>query len=69
MTQKCIFSNFWGQTSAGGGGGKTSLGPKMGTSVGWGIDKIFAGWGGPPVPPAKNPWTGQIVHTGFRTNG
>ena len=27
------FSNFQGRTSAGGG---TSLGPKMGTSVGWG---------------------------------
>ena len=49
------FSNFWRRTPAGGG---TSLGPKMGTSVGWGIDKIFAGWGPPipPPPPGKKPW-------------
>ena len=50
------FSNFRGRTSAGGG---TSLGPKTGTSVGWGgIGKIFAGWGDPPSPPQeKNPAT------------
>ena len=48
------FSNFRGRTSAGGG---TSLGPKTGTSVGWGIDKIFTGWGDPQVPPGKNPVT------------
>ena len=46
------FSNFWGRTSAGGGG--TSLGPKTGTSVRWGIDKIFTGWG-TPSPPRKKP--------------
>ena len=47
------FSNFRGRTSAGG----TSLGPKTGTSVGWGgIDKIFTDGGTPPVPlPGKNP--------------
>ena len=46
------FSNFRGQTLAGG----ASLGPKTGTGVEWGggeIDKIFAGW---EVPPGKNPW-------------
>ena len=43
------FSNFRGQTLAGG----ASLGPKTGTCVGWGIDKIFAGWEDPPVPPRK----------------
>ena len=47
------FSNFRGQTSAGGG---TSLGPKTGTSVGWGeIGEIFAGWGDPQAPQEKNP--------------
>ena len=31
-----------------------SLGPKTGTCVGWGVDKIFAWWGGrPPSPPGK----------------
>ena len=44
------FSNFRGQTSAGGG---QALGPKPGTSVGWGIGKIFARWGTPPVPREK----------------
>ena len=45
------FSNFQGQTSAGG----TSLGPKTTTSVDGGIDKIFARWGDPPSPQEKNP--------------
>ena len=44
------FSNFRGRTSAGG----TSLGPKTGTSVGWGGDwQNFRRWGGPPVPPPR----------------
>ena len=52
MTQKCIwiFQIFGDEPRLGG----TSLGSKMGTSVGWGIDKIFARWG-TPVPPRKNP--------------
>ena len=45
------FSNFWGRTLAGG----TSLGPKTGTSVGWGVDKICAGWGTPQSPQEKKP--------------
>ena len=52
------FSIFRGRALAGG----TSLGPKTGTSVGWGgggIDKIFAGWGDPPVPQEKNPVRGS----------
>ena len=48
------FSNFRGQTSAGGG---QALVQKRGqVSDGGGIGKIFAGWGDPPVPPQeKNP--------------
>ena len=45
-------SNFQGRTSAGGGGG-TSLGPKMGTSVKWGGLAKFCQMGGPPSPPRK----------------
>ena len=45
------FSNFRGRTSAGG----TSLGPNMGTSVGWGGLAKFSPDGGTPVPPGKNP--------------
>ena len=41
-----------------GWGGVTSLGPKVDTSVGWGIDKIFAGWGTPKSPQEKT----LIVH-------
>ena len=62
------FSNFRERTSAGGGG--TSLGPKMGTSVGWGgggIDKIFVGWGTPPVPLRKKTLGGHSnVEGGIR---
>ena len=37
--------------------GGTSLGPKMGTSVGWGDWQNFHRMGGPPVPPKKKkPW-------------
>ena len=43
------FSNFRGRTSAGG----TSLGPKTGTSVGWGDWQNFRWMGGPPSPPRK----------------
>ena len=32
--------------------GGASPGPEMGTSVGWGIYKIFAGWGD-PIPQGK----------------
>ena len=44
------FSNFRGRTSAGGG---TSLGPKTGTSVGWGggLAKFLPDGGDPPSPP------------------
>ena len=45
---------FQGWTSAGGGG--TSLGPKMGTSVGWGDWQNFCQMGRPPVPPGKKCW-------------
>ena len=48
------FSIFRGQTSVGGGG--TSLGPKTGTSVGWGggLAKFRRMPGGPPQsPPGK----------------
>ena len=45
------FSNFRGWTSAGGG---TSLGPKTGTSVGWGGLAKFSPDGGDP-PRKKNP--------------
>ena len=38
-----------------GWGGGTSLGPKTGTSVGWGDWQNFRRMGGPPVPPGKNP--------------
>ena len=46
-------SNFRGRTSAGG----TSLGPKTGTSVGWGggLAQFLPDGGNPPVPPGKNP--------------
>ena len=54
------FSNFQG-TNLGWGG--TSLGPKTGTSVGWGIDKIFAEWWGPP---GKNPDT-QVIKLVYPT--
>ena len=43
-------SNFQGRTSAGGG---KSLGPKMGTSVGWGGFTIFLPDGGPQSPQEK----------------
>ena len=47
------FSNFRERTSAGGG---TSLGPKMGTSVGWGgLAKFSPDGGEPPVPPSPPP--------------
>ena len=41
------FSNFQGRTWAGGG---TSLGLKMGTSVGWGVLTKFLPDGGTPCP-------------------
>ena len=44
-------SNFRGRISAGGGG--TSLGPKTGTSVGWGDWQNFCRMGGTPSPPRK----------------
>ena len=44
------FSNFRGRTWAGGG---TSLGPKTGTSVGWGDWRNFRQMGGPPVSQEK----------------
>ena len=47
------FSNFLGQPLAGG-----KPWSKKGTSGGWGIDKIFAGWG--PSPPGKNPGGTQL---------
>ena len=49
------FSNFQGQTSA--GGGEQALVQKQGqvSDGGGGIGKIFARWGGPPVPQEKNP--------------
>ena len=48
------FLNFRGRTSAGGG---TSLGPKTGTSVGWGDWQNFCRMGGTPQsPPGKKPW-------------
>ena len=47
------FSSFRGRTSAG-GGRRTSLGPKMGTSVGWGVLTKFSPDGGTPSPPGKN---------------
>ena len=54
------FSNFRGQTSAGGGGDKpwSKNGDKCRMG---GIDKIFAGWGGPPSPPPqeKKPCIGE----------
>ena len=43
------FSTFWGQTSAGG----TSLGPKTGTSVGWGDWQNFRRMGDPQSPRKK----------------
>ena len=47
------FSNFRGQTSAGGG---TSLDPKTGTSVGWGgLAKFSPDGGTPQSPQEKNP--------------
>ena len=63
------FSNFRGRTSAGGG---TSLGPKTGTSVGWGgIGKIFAGWGEPPQSPPqeKNPDSNNVSATKKNVKG
>ena len=44
------FSNFRGWTSAGGG---QALVQKRGQVLDGGIGKIFAGWGGPLVPPRK----------------
>ena len=44
------FSNFRRQTSAGGG---QTLVQKWGQVSDGGIDKIFAGWGDPPVPQEK----------------
>ena len=56
------FSNFRGRTSAGGG---TSLGPKMGTSVGWGDWQNFRRMGGTPrgtpSPPRKKPWCPPLI--------
>ena len=46
-----IFSNFQGRTSDGGG---TSLGPKTGTSVGWGDWQNFRWMGDPQSPLGKN---------------
>ena len=48
------FSNFWERTPAGGGG--TSLGPKTGTSVGWGgLAKFSPDGRTPSSPPGKKP--------------
>ena len=48
-----MFQNFGDEPQLGG----TSLGPKTGTSVGWGVGdwQNFRQMGGPPVPPEKNP--------------
>ena len=51
------FSNFQGQTTAGGG---QALVQKWGQVSDGGIDKFFAG-GGPPVPPGKKPCTWKKV--------
>ena len=46
-----MYLNFWGRTSAGGG---TRLGPKTGTSVGWGaLAKFLPDGGTPQSPPRK----------------
>ena len=52
------FSNFRGQTSAGGG---QALVQKRGQVLDGGIGKIFAGWGDPPVPPGIKPWPGVAI--------
>ena len=58
------FSNFRGRTSAGGG---TSLGPKTGTSVGWGgLVKFSPDGGTPQSPPRKKPWAPWVL-TNFLT--
>ena len=46
------FSNFWGQTSAGGGGGQALVQTQGQVSDG-GIDNIFARWGTPSPPQEK----------------
>ena len=53
------FSNFWGRTLAGGG---TSLGPKTGTSVGWGELTKFLPNGGTPSPSREKLWGGTTTH-------
>ena len=55
------FSNFWGRTSAGGG---QALVQKWGQVSDGGIDKIFARWEGPPVPPGKNPGGVRCISDG-----
>ena len=51
------FSNFQGQTSAGGDKPWSKNGDKCRMG---GIGKIFAGWGDPPVPPGKKPCMSPI---------
>ena len=66
LSMKYSFSQIWHKnvfkffkfsgTNLGGGG--TSLGPKTGTSVGWGDWQNFCQMGGPPSPPRKKTLSG-----------